>query len=82
VPLPPSNKRKLPDEPSDAMLKKIRGDQDDDDVHASKLHWGVGTASSSERTKKFEDEDDERFNGDGLTDKHRHILDIVNSGEE
>ncbi|KAJ3102727.1 hypothetical protein HDU97_000340 [Phlyctochytrium planicorne] len=82
-----SAKRKLPDEPSDAMLKRLRGDA----VDGGKIEdfkWGVGVASEraggEKGSSKSEepDEDDPRFYGDGLSEKQRAIMEIVDGAEE
>ncbi|KAI8622813.1 Catenin-beta-like protein [Chytriomyces sp. MP71] len=65
-PVSKSNKRKMAAEPSEEALKKLRVEADDDDDAD-----GRGL------------EDDERFlRGDGLSDKQREILDIVDSVED
>ncbi|KAJ3215401.1 hypothetical protein HDU67_000446 [Dinochytrium kinnereticum] len=79
-----SNKRKLPNEPSDAILKRLRGEgETDDDVESSKnFKWGVG-AEEADKLQAANGEDEEsRFYGDGLSEKQRNIMEIVDSGEE
>ncbi|TPX78390.1 hypothetical protein CcCBS67573_g00354 [Chytriomyces confervae] len=62
---PASMKRKMAAEPSDAALKRLRNDEDNDNDEFNG------------------DEDDDRFmHGDGLTEAHRNLLDIVDSAEE
>ncbi|KAJ3073859.1 hypothetical protein HDU98_000456 [Podochytrium sp. JEL0797] len=63
---PASLKRKMAAEPSDAALKKLRGDENDDDA----------------ATQNIDDDDDRFMHGDGLSDRQREILDIVDSVEE
>ncbi|KAJ3179745.1 Beta-catenin-like protein 1 [Gaertneriomyces sp. JEL0708] len=90
APVIAGNKRKLPDAPSDAFLKKLKTDDDGEDY---RLGWGPGSgAGSSSRAQEheggenssneFEDEEDARFHGDGLDADHKNILDIVDSAED
>ncbi|KAJ3190594.1 hypothetical protein HK101_008572 [Irineochytrium annulatum] len=90
VPTGPANlggKRKLPDEPTTNTLKKMRGRDDaDEDTPASEIKWGVGVEYDARqekaRKRKEAEEEDSRFHGDGLSEKQREIMEIVDAGEE
>ncbi|KAI9342789.1 DUF1716-domain-containing protein [Zopfochytrium polystomum] len=88
-------KRRMPEQPPDGGVKRLKANSGgtpssvemEDDSEApdpSQLHWGVGTADSgaSARLPGSSDPEEDRFYGDGLSDRQREIYDIVDSAED
>ncbi|KAJ3046658.1 hypothetical protein HK097_000660 [Rhizophlyctis rosea] len=79
------HKRKLPDDPSEAQLKKLRpsNGEDDEDYRSG---WGPSSSNGSGPADSQEDlvdeEEDGRFHGSGLSEEQQRIYDIVDAGEE
>ncbi|KAI8922394.1 DUF1716-domain-containing protein [Powellomyces hirtus] len=82
VPASSLNKRKLPPTHDEAYLKRLKTEDDDDDLRTG---WGPGTSRPIHEFAKEAptDEDEEgRFYGDGLSAEQKEIWDIVDAGEE
>ncbi|KAI8846071.1 Catenin-beta-like protein [Chytridium lagenaria] len=77
-----SNKRKLPSEPSDTVLKRLKGDSDLNEQESKGFSWGVGVEAGNASSSSNAGDDESRFYGDGLSDKQRSIIEIVDAGEE
>ncbi|KAJ1557029.1 hypothetical protein HK405_001049, partial [Cladochytrium tenue] len=84
-----ANKRRMPEQPPDAALKRARSETGDDGEAApadpASFRWGVGEdsgPSTANGGEKEADEEDARFLGDGLSDRQREILDLVDAAEE
>ncbi|KAJ3167153.1 hypothetical protein HDU88_002490 [Geranomyces variabilis] len=89
VPASSLTKRKLPASHDEVYMKRLKtADGDDDEDVNARITWGPGSADSSAKgtadavESGGDDEEDERFHGDGLSAEQKEIWDIVDAGEE
>ncbi|KAJ3150840.1 hypothetical protein HDU89_002837 [Geranomyces variabilis] len=89
VPASSLTKRKLPASHDEVYMKRLKtADGDDDEDVNARITWGPGSADSSAKgtadavERDGDDEEDERFHGDGLSAEQKEIWDIVDAGEE
>ncbi|KAJ3173438.1 hypothetical protein HDU87_007599 [Geranomyces variabilis] len=89
VPASSLTKRKLPASHDEVYMKRLKTTDGDDNEDANvRITWGPGSADSSAKgaaeaeERVGDDEEDERFHGDGLSAEQKEIWDIVDAGEE